>query len=71
LDGKREHLYERWNTLSLILGKDVRIDTNSGQISGRAVRIDHMGALIIVDAQGAEQKVVCGDVSLRETNEKG
>ena len=71
LGGKRDHLYERWNELSLILGKHVIIDTTNGRIKGRAIRIDRNGALILVDALGVEQKVVCGDVSLREINETG
>jgi BirA family biotin operon repressor/biotin-[acetyl-CoA-carboxylase] ligase len=71
LRGKREHLYEKWNELSLILGKQVKLETADGRISGRAIRIDRDGALILVDAQGVERKVVCGDVSIREMNERG
>ena len=71
LGGKRDHLYERWNEESLILGKHVKIHITNGRISGRALRIDRNGALILVDALGVEQKVVCGDVSLQEINEKG
>ncbi|MCP4668186.1 MAG: biotin--[acetyl-CoA-carboxylase] ligase [Deltaproteobacteria bacterium] len=66
LGGRRDHLYERWNERSLILGKPVKIDTTKGRILGRALRIDQNGALILVDAHGVEQKVFCGDVSLRE-----
>jgi BirA family biotin operon repressor/biotin-[acetyl-CoA-carboxylase] ligase len=70
LDGKREHVYERWNALSLILGKYVSVDTANGRISGKAVRIDRSGALVLMDARGAERKVVCGDVSLREIQDR-
>ena len=71
LAGNREQLYRRWNDLSLVLGKLVNIHTAKGRITGRAVRIDRSGALILVDERGLEQKVVCGDVSLREFPEAG
>ena len=53
LGGKRDQLFQTWNERSLILGKHVKIDTTNGQISGRALRIDRNGALILMNDLGA------------------
>jgi len=56
---------ERWNRRSMLIGKSVALNTTDGSVFGRALRIDHNGALIILDEHGKERKIVCGDVSVR------
>jgi BirA family biotin operon repressor/biotin-[acetyl-CoA-carboxylase] ligase len=65
LSGDLESFYQRWNALSLILGRDVEVVSGEDCLKGKAVRIDHYGALIIRDEQGKDQRVLNGDVSLR------
>jgi BirA family biotin operon repressor/biotin-[acetyl-CoA-carboxylase] ligase len=63
--GRIEKLYERWNHFSLVLGKQVVIETDQMKVTGKALRIDQNGALIIQDGEGKERKIIHGDVSLR------
>jgi BirA family biotin operon repressor/biotin-[acetyl-CoA-carboxylase] ligase len=65
LSGRIEEVYERWNDFSLVLGKQVVIESDQTKITGKALRIDQDGALIIEDGEGKEQKIIHGDVSLR------
>ena len=65
-NGELEKFYTRWNRSSLILGKQVEIDTKKDKVVGRASRIDRDGSLIILGEDGREERVVCGDVSVRE-----
>jgi BirA family biotin operon repressor/biotin-[acetyl-CoA-carboxylase] ligase len=63
--GSMQALYEKWNQNCLVLGKAVVIESDTGRIEGKALRIDDGGALIIEDAGGSEQRILTGDVSLR------
>jgi len=65
MSGKVENLYEKWNSLSLVLGKEVDIQSQGENITGTALRIDHYGALVIMRPDGREEKILSGDVSLR------
>ncbi len=65
LSGRIEALHERWNRLSMVMGKEVRIHSREGDIRGLALRIDPSGALIIRDEKGEERRIISGDVSLR------
>jgi BirA family biotin operon repressor/biotin-[acetyl-CoA-carboxylase] ligase len=65
LSGRTEKVYERWNASSLVLGKQVGIEMDRMKVTGKALRIDQDGALIIQDGEGKEQKIIHGDVSLR------
>jgi BirA family biotin operon repressor/biotin-[acetyl-CoA-carboxylase] ligase len=47
------------------LGKPVTVDTGDAQWQGTAVDLDEDGALLVLDAQGAVQRVLADDVSLR------
>ena len=64
LAGKIVEFYEKWNDLSMLLGKPVEIKTTECSFFGRALRIDHKGALVIEDANGRERTVLSGDVSV-------
>lgn len=68
--GDVETFRKRWNELSMIIGKEVEIQTPEGVMRGRASHMDQDGALIIVDGMGVSQKILCGDVSVREIFDK-
>jgi BirA family biotin operon repressor/biotin-[acetyl-CoA-carboxylase] ligase len=63
--GQEKDLRERWNSLSLVLGKEVTISSFDGEEQGKALAIDEDGALIIQNDQGQTKRILCGDVSLR------
>jgi BirA family biotin operon repressor/biotin-[acetyl-CoA-carboxylase] ligase len=65
LDGGPESLYSRWNELSLVLGRDVVIDSGEEKICGKALFIDRSGALILEERGGGQRRIINGDVSLR------
>ncbi len=64
--GRLEGFYKRWNEESMLVNKRVEIRSTGERICGKALRIDPHGALIILDDQGQERKIVYGDVSVRE-----
>jgi len=70
LTGEIDEFYERWNERSILLGKRVEFETVDGTICGKASRVDRSGALIILDDDGQEQKLVCGDVSVLEVQDE-
>ncbi|PKN28281.1 MAG: biotin--[acetyl-CoA-carboxylase] ligase [Deltaproteobacteria bacterium HGW-Deltaproteobacteria-21] len=70
LNGETDLIYSKWNDLSLILGRNVMVETGAETIRGRAVRIDQTGALILELESGVRRKVICGDVSLRLAESK-
>ena len=57
--------YDTWNERSMILGKPVEIKTTDCSFFGRALRIDHKGALVIEDDNGREHTFLSGDVSVK------
>ena len=57
-------LLDRWRTLSVTLGRDVKVIGIKEQFSGRAVDIADDGALLI-DIGTEIKKVYAGDVSIR------
>ena len=65
LSGGGDDLYRKWNEYSLVLGKEVVIESEERRISGKAVRIDENGALNLEDERGREHVITHGDVSLR------
>ena len=65
LSGGRNDLYRKWNEYSLVLGKEVVIDSEERRTRGKAIRIDENGALILEDERGKLQVITHGDVSLR------
>lgn len=65
LQGEIEGFYRKWNDLSLILGRQVTLESDSEVLEGKAVRIDEQGALILEERDGSTRRIFCGDVSLR------
>ena len=69
--GQMALYYEKWNALSLIMGKDVEIESDQVRIQGKALRIDYDGALIIGDETGREKKIRNGDVTVKWWRDEG
>lgn len=69
--GQRAIYHEKWNALSLIMGKEVEIESGRKRIQGRALRIDKEGALIVLGEMGREHRVRNGDVTVKWWREKG
>jgi BirA family biotin operon repressor/biotin-[acetyl-CoA-carboxylase] ligase len=67
IQGQDRELRERWNSLSMVVGKEVSVSSFNGEEQGKALFIDEEGALIIQDNQGQTRRILCGDVSLRLT----
>jgi BirA family biotin operon repressor/biotin-[acetyl-CoA-carboxylase] ligase len=65
LSGKEEGLYKEWLSLSAVIGRDVEIISQDKVITGKVLKIDRQGALILKDDQGEEKRILSGDVSLR------
>lgn len=54
-------ILETWRQYSDTLGRNVKIVTISGEITGLAAEISNDGALIVVTEHGDEHKIVAGD----------
>jgi BirA family transcriptional regulator, biotin operon repressor / biotin---[acetyl-CoA-carboxylase] ligase len=65
LSGKEGGLYKRWDHLSAVIGRDVEIISQDKVITGKVLKIDRQGALILKDDNGEEKRILSGDVSLR------
>ncbi|MBW1942842.1 MAG: hypothetical protein JRJ51_08400, partial [Deltaproteobacteria bacterium] len=68
--GRKALYYEKWNALSLIMGKDVEIEFDQETIQGKALGIDYDGALIIRDLKGREKRIRNGDVTVKWWRER-
>jgi BirA family biotin operon repressor/biotin-[acetyl-CoA-carboxylase] ligase len=64
--GDTPSVLRRWREMSDTLGRNVRVETAAGAIEGVAADIDGEGALLIERRGGAIQRVVAGEVTLRE-----
>ena len=71
LSGRIDVYYEKWNALSLIMGKDVVIDAGQERFQGKAISIDYDGALVIRDEKGRERSIRNGDVTVRWWRDEG
>ncbi|MFC1535334.1 biotin--[acetyl-CoA-carboxylase] ligase, partial [Thermodesulfobacteriota bacterium] len=65
LSGRTEDLHRKWNELSLVMGKEVAVESENKTVKGKAIRIDHEGALVILDKRGREYRILSGDVSVK------
>jgi BirA family biotin operon repressor/biotin-[acetyl-CoA-carboxylase] ligase len=65
LTGTMDLLYDNWNRLSLLTGREVELDAgDEGTIRGKVLRIERDGALVIEDRQGEERRIRGGDVTV-------
>jgi len=65
-----EPVRQRWKALSNTIGARVNISSAIGQITGLATDIDSDGALILRKEDGALERIIAGDVSLREASDE-
>ena len=65
LAGQIDDIYKRWNELSLIKGRDVEIHSGQEVVHGNVRKIDQNGALVIINDDGQEERILSGDVSIR------
>lgn len=56
----------RWREIADTLGRVVRVETPAGAIEGVAVDIDETGALLVARRGGPVERVVAGEITLRE-----
>jgi len=62
LDSKQtEKIISEWTKRSSTIGKNVEINTIDGEIKGKAIRIDHDGALII-SKNKINNRIIAGDI---------
>ncbi|MGI0002683.1 MAG: biotin--[acetyl-CoA-carboxylase] ligase [Nitrosopumilaceae archaeon] len=55
-------IIKRWTAKSSTIGKKITVDTSESKITGKAVRIDNDGALVI-SKNGSYHRVLVGDVN--------
>ncbi len=60
--GKIKKIIEEWTKLSSSIGKIVTISTLDGKITGKSLRIDNDGALVIRNKEKT-QRILAGDIS--------
>jgi BirA family biotin operon repressor/biotin-[acetyl-CoA-carboxylase] ligase len=58
-------LRERWESYSLLTGRDVRVEGGGEVVEGEVLGIDDEGALRLAAAGGEQRRVISGDVTLR------
>ena len=64
-----EEMHREWCNLSTTLGRYVRIESQTGEVEGRAISLDQEGALILRVSDGEIKRVLTGDcVHLRMVN---
>jgi len=64
LRGNDEEILQKWREKA-ILNREVRVIREEGEIQGKALDIDELGALILELKDGRKEKILYGDVSLR------
>ncbi|MDN5330791.1 MAG: BirA family transcriptional regulator [Tepidanaerobacteraceae bacterium] len=65
-DGEFGKVLEEWRQLSCNLGRRVRIIGRNSELEGLALDVDDDGALLVKTDGGTVERVLSGDVSLRE-----
>ncbi|MFO8101956.1 MAG: biotin--[acetyl-CoA-carboxylase] ligase [Dehalococcoidia bacterium] len=60
-----ENLRQQWKKLSNTIGSEVTVSSSTEHLVGRAVDIDRDGALILQQKDGAQVRIIAGDVRLR------
>jgi len=64
LKGQDSFIYKRWNELSMVIGKEVLVDSSNERKKAMVKRIDKNGALVIKDENGKESAIICGDLTV-------
>lgn len=63
-------VFTAWRRMNCTLGRAVCVSSTHQRLVGVAIDIDDDGALIVRKQDGGRERVVAGDVSLRETAER-
>jgi BirA family biotin operon repressor/biotin-[acetyl-CoA-carboxylase] ligase len=58
--GQTKKIIKEWTKRSSTIGKNVELVTKEGKISGKAIKIDDDGALVISDKKNT--RVIAGDI---------
>lgn len=61
-DGKIKPIIDQWTKLSSNMGKTITVTTAEGKITGKSLRIDSDGALVIRN-KTKDQRILAGDIS--------
>ncbi len=64
LKGQDSYIYNRWNELSMVIGREVIVDSLRVRKRAWVKRIDRNGALIIKEENGKESSIICGDLEV-------
>ncbi len=62
---RMDEFNRRCNSLSLLTGKMVSVDTGDDIVCGKVVGLDYDGGLILNTGHGKDKKILNGDVSIR------
>lgn len=55
----------QWNRRDSLLGRPVRVETETGAVQGEARGVDEFGRLVVVDDRGGVRHLISGEVSVR------
>ena len=58
-------ILDEYISRSVTIGREVRVIAPNEEYVAKAYGIDETGALLVVDEQGHQRRVLCGDVSVR------
>lgn len=65
VSGDFDEILEKVRRLSLVIGRDIKIDSVNGATSGRAIDIDNNGFLMVRDSHGNIHNVMSGEIILK------
>lgn len=68
ISGGFGEVLEKVRSLSLVIGRDIKIDSVNGITTGRAIDIDNNGFLMVRDSEGNIHNVMSGEILLKEDN---
>lgn len=64
LAGNFYHTLEKAKSMSIVIGKEVRLDTINGVVAGQAIDLDDNGFLLVRDQLGVINRVMSGEIFL-------
>ncbi len=71
LEGDFAGILKTGKSLSLVLGQEVKFDTASGPMVGRAVDLDENGSLLVRDEFGVVHAVISGEINILSASPGG
>jgi BirA family biotin operon repressor/biotin-[acetyl-CoA-carboxylase] ligase len=61
--GHFDRIHDEWVAALETIGREVSVSDAAGTTKGKALRVDPDGALVVLDGNGRERRVLAGDVS--------